>query len=70
MTPPPGETAVFGFVVAAIISGDYRPVGWARLQGATRGATNVISVELLRQSLTVWGVPADPSHDAERGNTF
>jgi hypothetical protein len=28
------------------------------------------AVELTRESLTVWGVPADPGHDAERGSEF
>ena len=67
MTPPPNETAVFGFVVQHLIAGnivvsvgpDYR---------VHADATNIITLfELLRQSLTLWGDPADPSHNAQRG---
>jgi hypothetical protein len=70
MAPPPNETAIFGFVVGHQVSGnivlslgsDYRV--HARF-------TNVVSgVELIRQSLTVWGVPAEASHDAQRGNEY
>ncbi len=70
MTPPPGETAVFGFVILHIVSGDIVvSVGPDYRLHAT--ATNVISsIELLRQKLTLWGVPADPSHDAQRGSSF
>jgi len=70
MTSPPGSTAVYGFVTGQFFSGtivlsvgpDYR----VRMR-----AENMVSgAELLRQSLTVWGVPADPAHDVERGNHF
>jgi|HubBroStandDraft_4_1064222.scaffolds.fasta_scaffold08252_2 hypothetical protein len=70
MVPAPNETAVFGFVVHEFLSAnivlsvgsDYR---------VHAKATNVIAAtEVLRQSLTVWGVPADPSHDAQRGSRF
>ena len=70
MAPPANETAVYGFVVAHIVSGnlvislgpDYR---------VHATASNVVTgFELLRQSLTLWGVPAAPSHDAQRGSNF
>jgi hypothetical protein len=70
MVPPPNETAVFGFVIQHLVAGnivlsvgpDYR---------VRAKATNVVSsTELLRQSLTVWGVPSDPSHNAQRGSEF
>ncbi len=70
MAPPPNETAVFGFVIHHFVSGNIVvSVGPDYRVHAT--ATNVISgVELVRQSLTLWGVPADPSHDAQRGSKF
>ena len=70
MVPPPGLTAVFGFVIHGVISGNIvLSVGPEYRVHAK--ATNVISVvELLRQSLTVWGVPGDLSHNAQRGNGF
>jgi hypothetical protein len=70
MVPPPSSTAVFGFEVIGFVSAnivlsvgpDYR---------VHAKATNIISLaEIVRQSLTVWGVPADPSHNAERGPEF
>ena len=72
MVPPPGETAVFGFVFSGYISGDL-VVSLGPDYRVHARATNVITgtefdhKELLRQSLTVWGVPADPSHDPQRG---
>ncbi len=70
MVPTPKETVVFGFAIPGVLSAnivvslgpDYRPHAVA---------TDVITgIELVSQSLTVWGVPAAPSHDAERGNHF
>ncbi len=70
MAPPPNEAAVFGFVVGHQVSGnivisigpDYR---------VHANFTNVVSgVELIRQSLTVWGVPADPVHNEQRGSKY
>jgi hypothetical protein len=68
MIPSPNETAVFGFTVLHVIGGtiivsvgpDYR---------VHARATNVITggAELVRQSVTVWGVPADLSHNEQRG---
>jgi hypothetical protein len=70
MVPPPDETAVFGFVIEGVISGDIVvSVGPDYRVHAT--ATNVDGFyEVLRQSLTLWGVPADPSHTPERGNRY
>jgi hypothetical protein len=70
MVPPPNLTAVYGFALLPDASGeivvsvgdDYR---------VHARATNIYSlVEFVRQSLTVWGVPADPSHNAQRGSEF
>jgi hypothetical protein len=70
MVPPPDETVVFGFAAGGYISGDI-VVSLGPDYRAHAVATNVVSVtELVRQSLTVWGVPADPTHDAQRGNGF
>jgi hypothetical protein len=70
MVPPPDETAVFGFVIGRLLSGDITLSLGPDYRVHAR-ATNVITgTELLRQSLTVWGVPADASHNAQRGNKF
>jgi len=68
MVPSPNLTAVFGFTVLHTIGGtivvtvgpDYR---------VHARAVNVVTggAELVRQSITVWGVPAASSHDALRG---
>jgi hypothetical protein len=70
MVPPPGETAVYGLVVKQQISADI--VGSVGPNYRVRGTvTNAFTfTELVRQSLKLWGVPADPSHDAERGNGY
>ena len=68
MVPSPNETGVLGFGFIHLVSGtivvsvgpDYRV--HARLNNVVTGG-----FELVRQSLTVWGVPADPSHDEQRG---
>ncbi len=75
MTPSPGQTAVYGFdlklgggeVVApgeivVSVGSDYR---------VRARVTNIYGFfAFVRESLTVWGVPADPSHNAERGSRF
>ena len=70
MVPPPGETAVFGFVINGIISADIVvSVGPDYRVRAT--VTNTFSlVEVISQSLTIWGVPAASTHDPERGNKY
>jgi hypothetical protein len=63
MVPPPGVPARFGFNYAGVI---------ATLDLSVRGSDYGVSVnvrnisegiDIAGTSLTVWGVPADPSHD-------
>jgi hypothetical protein len=70
MVPPPGLTAVFGFGVGGIISGNIvLSVGPDDRVHAK--AANIFSLsEIVRESLTVWGIPAEASHSAERGAGF
>ena len=68
MVPSPGEPAQFGaFVLAARVyidahvrsGGDY---------GLTASLSDVPTLlPFIGSTLTLWGVPADPSHDASRG---
>jgi hypothetical protein len=73
LTPSPGAPAEFGFVVgstAVVVTGGVDPADPA-LGGYQIGArVNHVSnaIPILATSLTLWGVPADPSHDAERGS--
>ncbi len=68
MIPSPNETAVFGYSFVGVIGGtivvsvgpDYR---------VHARSSNVVTngFELARVSYTQWGVPADTSHDPQRG---
>lgn len=70
LAPGPGEAARFGLETPLgrfLLSGQliYRPGGY-RFQIASRGlpALGVTGIQI-----TLWGVPAAPAHDAERGLT-
>jgi hypothetical protein len=67
LVPDPGETALLGFaaegnltnIVISVRPGDH---------GVRAVLTNIPGTfEVDSSSLTLWGVPADPSHDAQRG---
>jgi hypothetical protein len=65
--PPPGDPAQLGFnVLGTVVKLD------ARLRGDSDYGLSVDSrqiseaLSLVGATVTVWGVPADPSHDAER----
>ncbi|WCB96734.1 hypothetical protein DSM104299_05500 [Baekduia alba] len=67
LRPSDAEPAAFGFSVVA----PNVEIRFA-VRASDGGLTAVISginqaARIFRQSLTLWGVPADPSHDAERG---
>jgi uncharacterized repeat protein (TIGR01451 family) len=66
MVPPPGHPAEFAFELfnnqvfldASVRSnGDY---------GITEHVANIPQREIVTSTVTIWGVPADPSHDPER----
>ena len=67
LVPRPGETALFAFAISgnlydiaiSVRPGDY---GVTATVGNTPG-----SLEIISSSLTLWGVPAAKSHDAQRG---
>ncbi|HEX4805065.1 MAG TPA: hypothetical protein VFU94_04120 [Conexibacter sp.] len=67
MVPAPGEPARFGFDVAGtVVTLDARLRSGADY-GLTLDAADVPqSLPVAGMSLTLWGVPADPSHDPER----
>ncbi len=70
MAPPPYATAIYGFAIGSFASGNMVVSVGSDYRVRAR-ATDVISgTELVRQSLTVWGVPADASHNAQRGTRF
>ena len=66
LIPPPGVAALLGFSVAeltVLISVTVSPLGGYVLHAET----NNLPLEVSAVTATIWGVPADPSHDAERG---
>lgn len=67
MVPPRGVTAQFGanvLLVDAFIDISVRTGGD---YGLTAGLVNIPTIlPLTSSSLTLWGVPADPAHDADR----
>lgn len=67
LKPDPGQTAKFGFMVGnvapVILKVKVRPDDY----GLTTSITNISAANAVKgSSLTLWGVPADPSHDGER----
>jgi hypothetical protein len=69
LVPPPGVASKLGFRVgnvSAVIEGGVRDGGERNLYATVGGASQA---ELIYGStLTLWGNPADPAHDGERGN--
>jgi hypothetical protein len=67
LEPPKGVAAQFGFGfqyrVGLIDAGVRAGEGY----GLKAELRNILQLEVLRSSLVLWGVPADHSHDAERG---
>jgi hypothetical protein len=70
MAPPPSETAVYGFVIGEFASGDIVVSVGPDYRVQARTENLISGVEFVRQSLKIWGVPANSSHDAERGSRF
>ena len=67
MTPTPGHPATFATSLAfatVIIEADVKRDGTYRLVASVREISTLEPV--VATSLTMWGVPADPSHDAQR----
>ncbi len=66
VNPPPGVAAQLGFSVGGLNALQNATVDLAAGYGV-HVATNSIPEELTAATVTVWGVPADPAHDAQRG---
>jgi hypothetical protein len=80
MTPPPGEASELGLEVPllgrVLLTGHlvYTPQGYSlAIIGRGLPVPNLgggfSSMHLLNMETTLWGVPADPSHDFQRGQT-
>jgi hypothetical protein len=68
LEPPPGAAAKLGLWIAGVpVTVDVK-VGEDPPYRVIAGLTNVSQlVEIYGAELTLWGVPADPAHDGERG---
>ncbi len=69
LQPPAGVTAEFGFTTGIVPA-----LGVVSLRSSDYGLTTTFSnvnnvLPLAWSSLTLWAVPADPSHNAQRGQT-
>jgi hypothetical protein len=77
IAPSANQTAVYGFALHAGGRGSVIEVAGEILVSVSPDyrvrarATNIFNpFPLVWQSITVWGVPADPSHDAQRGSEY
>ena len=67
MEPPPGKPAELAFGVSGVLV----PIDFGVRTGTDYGLTASLSdvsaaLAVTGSTLTIWGVPADPSHDAQR----
>jgi hypothetical protein len=67
LAPPPGFPLQLGFAVAGFESQQFASLRSEEGYGATISAPNLPS-EVSMGSATIWGTPADPDHDPERGS--
>ncbi len=66
LTPPPGVATEFGFSASEFLSLQFASVRSEEGYGLGFGAPN-IPLEVTSATETIWGVPSDSGHDAERG---
>jgi hypothetical protein len=68
LTPSPGEPARLGLTAggaSVVIDTEVDPEDEYRIIAVVRNATQL--AEILSSTVTVWGTPGDPAHDAQRG---
>ncbi len=69
LAPAPGEPVRLGFVadsVPLVVTTAIRSGGDYGITASIRDVSEVVSISAI--TLTLWGVPADTSHDAQRGS--
>jgi hypothetical protein len=69
LTPSPGHAATFGvslLIVTILIQVDVSKDGTGALTATLSDLSTLLSLQA--STLTLWGVPADPSHEALRSN--
>lgn len=68
LTPPPGSAAKFGFLAIGVpvtIEAGVKPTPPYNIVATSPNITDLVAFYAAKFKL--WGVPADPAHDAERG---
>jgi hypothetical protein len=66
VVPPPGVPAQLGFSLLGLGTRINSKVRTGSDYGITEAAKNVLQTQVTFNSITVWGVPADPSHNFQR----
>jgi hypothetical protein len=70
IVPPPGIPAQFGLVLFGIHTFLNAAVRSGGDYGITERVNNIPQRLIVASSLTLWGIPADPSHNAQRCTRF
>jgi hypothetical protein len=71
LEPAPGEVARLGMVVQSVpVTIDVRLSQKAPYRLVATASNISQALEVFGANLTIWGVPADPAHDDERGRCF
>jgi uncharacterized repeat protein (TIGR01451 family) len=66
MVPPPGVPAQIGFSFLGLGTTINSQVRTGSDYGISEVVKNILQTQITLNSITVWGVPADPSHDFQR----
>jgi uncharacterized repeat protein (TIGR01451 family) len=67
LVPPPGMPAQFGFAFQSKLGFIDAGVRTGAGYGLKVELRNIVETKLLETTVTLWGVPGDPNHNAERG---
>jgi hypothetical protein len=66
MVPPPGVPAQLGFSLVGLGTRINSKVRSGSDYGITEVASNILQTQIVFDTITVWGVPGDSSHDYQR----
>ena len=70
MTPPPGVPDEFAYSIAGLHAFFDAGVSSSKGYGLVEHIDNIPEAKIRENILTLWGVPADASHDSQRSNKF
>ncbi|MGA9286641.1 MAG: hypothetical protein WBV85_14490 [Solirubrobacteraceae bacterium] len=66
LTPPPGVPAEFAFDILGFVTKLDAAIRSGSDYGISEHTKNITQQQITFDSLTLWGVPGEPSHDAQR----